>query len=239
MPESSSGPPAAFPSTIWSEVLALKGDKDESRRVRLEQLIHRYWRPVYWAIRCDGHHPKDEAGDLTQEFFIQILEGKVAPDGGPDKGSFRSYLRGALKYFLLDELRTASRQKRGGGRKFLNLDFDSVGHDPPDLGSDPQQALDRAWAQQIMEEAVRELEEGLSRDGRLRDVEIFRTYDLNEGRPPSYKDLAARLGIDESEIWNILRYCRRQLRAIVLKRISPYVGSEAELLEELRELFGN
>ena len=87
-------------------------------------LIERYWRPVYWALRADSSVAANEARDLTQEFFIRLLDGHVIATVDPARGSFRSYLKGALRHFLLNELRDARAQKRGGGRKLLSLDFD-------------------------------------------------------------------------------------------------------------------
>src|SRR5437667_1354643 len=92
MSEAPTRTPAAFPSTIWSEIIALQVVDLDGRRERLQRLIERYWRPVYWAIRCDKRFSEEEVRDLTQEFFVLILEGQVIPGVDPQLGSFRRHL---------------------------------------------------------------------------------------------------------------------------------------------------
>ncbi len=239
MPESpESSAPARFPSTMWSEVLACRVDDPERRRERMGRLIERYWRPVYWALRADSGVKPEEARDLAQEFFIRILEGQVIASVDPSRGSFRQYLKGALRHFLMNELRNARTQKRGGGARHLSLDFDSVGPEPAALERDPDKALDRAWALQLLDEAVRELERRFASAGKPGDAAIFRSYEMGGPVRPSYADLARQHGIDERAVRTALRAGRRELRRILLEKISDYVRNEAELGDELRELFG-
>ena len=238
MPEPDRGA-ALFPSTLWSEVLALQKDDVQGRRERLEKLIGRYWRPVYWALRREGNLNDEESRDLTQDFFIQILEGGVLPGVDPHRGSFRGYLRGALRNFLMNEWRKGAALKRGAGRKPLPIDFAAAGSEPPALGADAETALDRAWGRQILDEALRDLEAVLAREGRPRDMEVFRIYDLDPGpEKPSYDEVARRMGFPKAEVWTALRYCRRKMRDLVLEKISPYVQNEQQLFEELHDLFG-
>ena len=119
--------PAAFPSTLWSEVIALQRDNPDGRRERLDRLVQRYWKPVYWAFRTDCGQREEEARDLTQEFFVRILEGRVIEGVDPERGSFRNYLKGALRNFLRNERRKGQTEKRGGGRQPLSIDFDLAG----------------------------------------------------------------------------------------------------------------
>lgn len=221
---------------MWSEVLQLQ--KDGGGKELLENLIGRYWRPVYWSLRAGGKCAEDEARDLTQEFFLRILEGEVLPGVDPQRGSFRNYLKGALKIFWLSERRKANQLKRGGGRRRLDLDFDSAVAEPEGLEGSPDEGLDRAWAFQILDEALKDLEEELRIGGREIEYRVFEAFQLaKSGTVPSYADLASRFGTSEADVWNSLRHCRRRLRRHLLNRIGPYVRNEAELFDELRELF--
>ena len=238
-PTPATSAPAPFPSTLWTEVLALQTGDPDSRRDRLQNLILRYWKPVYWAIRADGHFREDEARDLTQEFFIRILEGKVVATVDPARGSFRQYLKGALRFLMLDEWKKGVRQRTGGGRTVLSLDFDSVGPEPEALGHDPDRALDRAWGLQILDEALKDLETMMVKLGRTTDLQVFRAYELCAvPARPSYSSLAAGFGVTPREIRVMLKYCRRKLRETVMEKIEPYVRNETELTGELRDLFG-
>lgn len=203
------------------------------------RLIERYWRPVYWTVRASAGVGEHEARDLTQEFFIRILEGRVIGSVDPAKGSFRAYLRGALKYFLLESREKANRLKRGGGKPPLSLDFEDAGVEPADLGSEPEVALDRAWAFQMLREAVEDLDRSLRADGRAREADVFQAYEMSaEGVKPTYGEVGARFGLGPDDVWNILRMCRKRLRDGLVARIGNYVRSESDIFDELKELFG-
>ena len=48
----------------------------------------------------------------------------------------------------------------------MALDFEFVGVPPEATAADPEAALDRAWALQILDEALRRLETELTAEGR-------------------------------------------------------------------------
>jgi hypothetical protein len=68
----SSGPARVFATTHWSVVLAA-GDGDSPQAgAALEQLCRTYWYPLYAHVRRRGHDA-DQARDLTQGFFAEML----------------------------------------------------------------------------------------------------------------------------------------------------------------------
>jgi DNA-directed RNA polymerase specialized sigma24 family protein len=69
---------------------------------------------LYAYLRRRGY-PADQAQDLTQEFFIRVLEGRYLDRAVPEKGRFRSFLLTSLKFFVADEEDRDRAQKRGGG----------------------------------------------------------------------------------------------------------------------------
>ena len=60
-------------TTRWSVVLAADGSDSPRARAALETLCATYWYPVYAFIRRAGSSSED-ARDLTQEFFLRVLE---------------------------------------------------------------------------------------------------------------------------------------------------------------------
>src|SRR5436309_15405027 len=116
---------AWFVTTHWSVVLSA-GHKDTSRAGHaLERLCQTYWYPLYAYVRRRGHSPED-ARDLTQEFFVRLLERQSLANADPDRGKFRSFILGAMSHFLADERAKLRTQKRGGGHKILSLDLISA-----------------------------------------------------------------------------------------------------------------
>ena len=68
----------------------------------LGELCRIYWYPLYAYVRRRGHAP-EEAQDLTQGFFLHLLEHKTLARADPLKGKFRSFLIGSLQNYLSTE----------------------------------------------------------------------------------------------------------------------------------------
>src|SRR5207249_12286552 len=109
----------AFATTQWSVVLEAQGESPAAQEA-LENLCRTYWRPVYSFVRRQGLGP-EEAEDITQGFFAQLLERKRLSVVRKEKGRLRSFLLGALKYFMADERRRAMAIKRGKGQRLSPL----------------------------------------------------------------------------------------------------------------------
>src|SRR5215212_4455504 len=94
---------SSFETTQWSIVLDAAQEQDSVRaRSALEALCRTYWRPLFSYVRCRGYSSPD-AQDLVQGFFARILERKDLQSVRKERGRFRSYLLGALKYFSINE----------------------------------------------------------------------------------------------------------------------------------------
>src|SRR5205085_2971451 len=88
----SGGPdwPVAFTTTHWSVVLQAQGESPAAHEA-LEDLCRTYWRPIYGFVRREGTKP-EEAKDITQGFFVLILERKDFQCVRQEKGRLRSFL---------------------------------------------------------------------------------------------------------------------------------------------------
>src|SRR3954447_17333357 len=96
---SSSGAPRLFPPTRWSVVLAATQRDSPESAVALEAICRAYWYPLYAYVRRSGQSPHD-AQDLTQEFFVRLLEKQWLHAADQQKGRLRSFLIVALKNFM-------------------------------------------------------------------------------------------------------------------------------------------
>jgi RNA polymerase sigma-70 factor (ECF subfamily) len=72
---------------------------DRARRIAsgteaLEKLCRTYWRPIFSFVRRQGYWA-EEAEDITQGFFAQLLERRSLNAVRKEKGRLRSYLLGA------------------------------------------------------------------------------------------------------------------------------------------------
>src|SRR3990172_2598491 len=150
----------AFPSTRWTMIRQARDSASPEYRRALNDLCTIYWKPVYAFIRSFRETGNEDAKDLTQEFLAQLAEGGLLTRFSPDRGSFRAYVRGALRLYLLEHRRDAATQKRGGGRKIVPLEdeevrlLDAVAAKGAET---PEQRFDRQWANAILDDAVAEL----------------------------------------------------------------------------------
>src|SRR5437016_9027524 len=89
--ESAADSPRAFATTHWSVVVAAGLDESAPARSALETLCRAYWYPIYVYVRRKGHGP-DDAQDLTQEFFAQLISKHHLRLADRNKGKCRTLL---------------------------------------------------------------------------------------------------------------------------------------------------
>ena len=93
---------ARFPTTRWTMVVAAGDRASPDDRAALSELCRAYWYPLFVFIRRMGHDA-DAAQDLTQAYFIRLLESGVLASADRHKGRFRWFLRTDCGYFLADQ----------------------------------------------------------------------------------------------------------------------------------------
>ncbi len=116
-----------FPSTQVSLIEAAGGEP-----VAMERVVALYWKPVYKFIRARFGKDNEAAKDLTQGFFASALEREFFQRFDPSKAGFRTYLRLAVERFAATQHEAESRQKRGGGVAFVELDDATASAESPE-----------------------------------------------------------------------------------------------------------
>jgi len=234
--------PRDFPSTCWSKFLAAPAGDGESRRVAATALAERYWRSIFAYVRSRWSRSTEDAQDLTQAFFLWMMETDFVDKADPRRGRFRAFVKSALDHFVMKEHRDRQAAKRGGGR--LSLPFGSGAGDLAALGvPDPSlvsadEALDRTWRNELMAEAAARLEKELRAEQRDAQFELFRAYHLSKGEPPSMAALAASHGLTEGVVKGQLVEAKRRYRAALTDVVAETVSTDRDLREELESLFG-
>ena len=92
----------AFPSTHWSFVLSSPDRSTPDCIDRMNTLVAQYWKPVYRTIRLGWRKNNEDAKDLTQAFFLWLVDGEVLQKYKPDQSSLRFYLKGLLRNYVRD-----------------------------------------------------------------------------------------------------------------------------------------
>src|SRR6266481_5907916 len=112
-----------FPPTRRSVIEAARSIDAEERGRALEALCAAYWKPVYKYVRWRWNRPADVAQDLTQGFFMELLERELLEKFDAKKSRLRTYLRVCVDSFVSNEDKAGRRQKRGGNVLHVALDF--------------------------------------------------------------------------------------------------------------------
>jgi RNA polymerase sigma factor (sigma-70 family) len=224
--------PAAFAATRWTLVLRASGESEEGRAA-LSELCAAYYAPVLAFLRRSGRS-HDMAREMAQEFFARVLArgGFAGPD--PERGRFRNYLLGAVRYFLRDQYDLAQREKRGGGAEHESLDAEGAQQvRAPGSGSE-EAAFDREWALAVMNRAVVALE--AQHDGeRAEQFAALRPWLMGEGAA-SHAETAARLGMSEGAVKVAVHRLRGRFRDLLKAEVAQTLSDPAELDDELRHL---
>ena len=233
----------SFPATSWSIVAGIHDSDTSARGKALDSLCERYWKPVYHYVRRAWSKSSEDAKDLTQAFFLRLMEGDALKRYEPGRGGFRTYLKVLLRGFSADQHDALKALKRGGGVKKLALDHEDfpikeMVADP--RGVDPEEAFDREWRREILGRAVDRAREWFSSVGRERQFRAFEEYELGEGaEQPTYAEVAKRLGSSESDVRNHLFSARERMRLEIRAELSQTVGDMDELESEWGALFGS
>ncbi len=226
-----------FPTTSWSLIIAAGNPADPDCRDALLRLFGGcYWYPVYAYVRRRGY-PEQDAQDLTQDFFVRILEGRYLHRADPNRGRFRSFLLNSCKFFLADEADRARAQKRGAG---AILPFD-VTHgeqqyrfEPLDYKT-PEDIFERGWAIVLIDRVVSRLRDEFVLHGRLDDFEKLKVFLLGQAEIP-YIELARDTGTTEGRLKVVIHRLRKRYRILFLREIAETVADPAEVDSEIRFL---
>ena len=228
----------SFATTRWS-LIALAGVGQSPDAVRaLNELCQTYWYPLYCYIRRRGSAPAD-AEDLVQGFFAQLLEKDLFGQADPHKGRLRGFLLSSLRYYLSDERKSASTEKRGGQIKFLPIDTTDAearyAGEPADNAS-PDRLFERRWAALILQRAVATLGEMWSKEGKGDLYAALSPHLFNQLDGSTTTNIALRFGMSESNVKVSLHRLRERYRAELRREIAETVTSESELEAEIAAL---
>src|SRR6478672_5673659 len=143
----------------------------------LAQLCRTYWYPLYMFARRRGHSP-DDTQDLTQGFFLDLLE-QGALAGVELKGKFRSFLLASFQNHLSDQFDRAHRLKRGGGKEFIELDAEEAEDRyrlEPVERLTAEKMFDARWAMTLLAEALSRLRQEYATEGKTSTFEALRVF---------------------------------------------------------------
>ena len=206
----------------------------------LAELCRLYWYPLYIFARRRGHSP-DDAQDLTQSFFLHLLEHRAL--GGVDrlKGKFRSFLLASFQNHLSDAFDRARRLKRGGDKEFVQLDAEDAEEryrrEPIDFLT-AEKIFDARWAMTVLGEALKKLSQEYASTGKTSAFEALRIFlDPNSSiARPSYEEVANKLKVSTAGVKTLIHRLRKRYTALLREEVGRTVSDPTEIDEEVHAL---
>jgi RNA polymerase sigma factor (sigma-70 family) len=232
-----------FAPTHWSVIIAAgRSEVDpEVARAALAHLCQTYWAPLYSFVRSRGYTVHD-AQDLTQSFFVYLIEHKIYARADRQKGKFRSFLLASLKNFLADASDRERTLKRGGAHDFVPLreeqieEAESLFRTHSDAASEDR-VFERTWAEALVASGLERLSADYKVEGKEKLFQELKIFLTGGAEPlPRYADLAERLGTIESTLRSHITRLRARYREALRAEVRRTVETEAQVDGELREL---
>ncbi len=239
MSEPDAGRPAAaaFPTTHWSRVLAAGGE-DPGSREALAALCRDYWYPLYGFVRRKGHSPED-AQDLVQGLFAELL-GRGALRGlDRDRGRFRSFLMACCTRSIAKYHARERALKRGGGLAAIAIDWragESRLAAEPAHNETPERLFERHWATTLLERVLRQVDAEMARSDRRVLYQRLRPGLLGQDDAPPYRQVADELGLTEGAVKAAAHRLRALYRKRVRDEVARTVADSAEIDAECQAL---
>lgn len=222
--------PASLATTRWSLVLAAGQGSTAAARSALSQLCARYASAVYAFLRSQGR-PPEMARELTQRFFVHVLEMNDLSEDDPARSRFRSWLLASLERFLAQARDGEQAVERGG----VLIDLDEAERqfeEDSRTKRTPARAFERRWALALLEHVVGILRKEYARSGKgalFEKLEGLLTGNAEDTSPR----IAAELGITVGAVKVAADRLRRRYREVLLDELSHTVDNVDDVDDEL------
>jgi RNA polymerase sigma-70 factor (ECF subfamily) len=223
-----------FPPTRWTSIFP----SGTAGGANLAAVYEAYREPLLLYLLCLRNKPED-ASDLVQGFFAELLRRDGLTGVSPKMGRFRTFLITSLKHYLSDQRDRATAIKRGGGQPLLSIEelLAQQGIDRALVDrKGPDWAYDRAWANTVMHEASKQLEWEMTEAGKRALFTALTPIMYRDSNAASYKEIAAELSMSEVAVKVAAKRLRDRLRDLIRQQIRTTVTNSTEVDAELQYL---
>lgn len=217
------GSNSQFQTTEWTKIV----DSTLGKSI-LAELYAKYWRPVYLYLRRKGFS-NDQAKDLIQGFFSEkVLGQQLLQKADRTRGKFRTFLLTSISNYAID-LKRKKRPIKGldeGLEKSTDID-------------NPETEFHIAWAKELLQSVLQELEAECRSHDKIIHWEIFRVWLLESNVADGKVNMSvicAKYSIDDvNKAYNMISNIKGRFRKILRRRLRHEVDSDAEVDEEINK----
>jgi RNA polymerase sigma-70 factor (ECF subfamily) len=224
-----------FSTTRWSLIL-VSGQGDARGRRALEELCAIYWRPVYSFIRRHGLS-RDDAEDVTQSFFLHLVEHHGLARADPARGRFRSFLLTAARNFVANAHERDAAARRGGGAAHVPLEIEELERYLAADGEahrSPESIFERQWALRLIERALDRTRAAYEARGQAEVFEALKPLLTSDAAPPPGVD--APTGAASTATRTALHRLRKRFATSLREEVGDTVGEAGDVEDELRHV---
>jgi DNA-directed RNA polymerase specialized sigma24 family protein len=230
-----------FRTTQWELILSARNVDSTQHERCLSELCSRYWFPLYKFALFTGLSHED-AQDLTQSFFLYLLQKESLQHVDRAKGRFRSFLLASFRNHLSTYRQYASAAKRGGGRPALDIDAHNLGellHLEPVDQLTAETFFDANWAQLLIERVLLRLREEYRQRGKSPQLDRLQCF-LEVGCEPdakSYEDAGRFLGMSANGAKTLVFRMRQRFAALMRQEVAQTLLNPRDTDAEIHALY--
>jgi RNA polymerase sigma-70 factor (ECF subfamily) len=191
-------------------------------------------------LRRQGLGPED-AQDLAQGFFAELILDRTYLRADREKGRFRSFLLGALKHFVADARDRERAQKRGGGKIREPFDEATISEAENQVARnerwDAHQVYDREWAETLLWQSLDRLGQECAFAGKGALFDALKSHlSLGMEKAVPYDELYALVRRPAATLRKDVERLRGRYGDILREEVRGTLANPAEVDEELRYL---
>ncbi len=231
-----------FLTTHWSLIEDTGGSAGEKNGALIDSLVRKYWKPVYCYLRRRGHG-NEEAKDLTQGFFQEVVLGRNLIDKADrTKGRFRSFLLTALNRYVINIHHKQNAKRHIPQAKTTPMNMGDMSELPQAVTTlTPEDSFTYAWVSALMEQVLEEVKAECEQTGKALHWQIFHDRALRPimdgGVAPSLETICRKHGLSDTvKASNMIVTVKRRFQNLLRRHLRDSVMSDREAEEELKEI---
>lgn len=236
MPEDTQ-PESAFQPTRWTLIVHSRGEGAEAEKA-IGELCQTYWFPLYAFARRSGWKSED-AEDLVQGFFAQMLEKDLFEAADRDKGKLRTFLLTAFRRYGKDQMQKVMASKRGGDVERVSFDSsEAESWYSSELmeGENADAMFDRQWALTVLDRTLAHLEEHAKKRNKLHEYELMRPLLMDDSSGEDFERVGAEMGITANAAKIQIHRLRTRFRETLRSEVQETQFEDGNVDDELRYL---
>jgi RNA polymerase sigma-70 factor (ECF subfamily) len=232
-----------FQTTCWTEILNAKTLDKTRRKEAINELLGKYWKPVYCYLRRKGYS-NESAKDMTQGFFQEVVLGReLIQQANRAKGRFRTFLLTALGRYATDVYHKETAGKRLPKGQMVPLETnDAANLLQAQSESKPDEVFNYAWASEVLNQVLAKVKDDCCNAGREAYWKVFYAKVVapivGGAETPELRELCTKYGIEsEAKVSNMIAYVKTRFRSAMTRHLRQFVQSDSEVENEFNEIF--